>query len=172
MIEKVYGGNENIILEKEMETEMAKFEKNALLISLVFLQVLAEISSENKDKAYLLFKAFKLYFVQQEKRNSFEKNRILDKIDFYRDLCKTLVSRNPKIPSLETINNILFAKNVSLENLNNHKQLIENVLFLVKEKTEEVYLLTSEIEILNKELQYWIFDYKNVRHSKELRVIL
>ena len=143
--------SQKLIFGQEIEEELIKFEKNSLLISLVILQVLSEISNESNDKAYLLFKAFKMYFTQQEKRNIFEKNKILDKVNYYRELTNTLISKHPKIPTLETINNILFAKKLSVENLNNHKELVENLLFVNNQKTDEIYLLTSEIEILSKE---------------------
>jgi len=164
--------SQKLIFGQEIEEELIKFEKNSLLISLVILQVLSEISNESNDKAYLLFKAFKMYFTQQEKRNIFEKNKILDKVNYYRELTNTLISKHPKIPTLETINNILFAKKLSVENLNNHKELVENLLFVNNQKTDEIYLLTSEIEILSKELRYWIHDYDHIKHSKDLKVII
>ena len=176
MLNIVYKTNQDdesqkLLMENEIQEELVKFEKSSLLISLVFLQVLAEISADNNDKAYLLFKAFKLFFVQQEKRNMFEKNKIIDKINYYKELCKTLVSKNPKIPNMDTINDILCARKLSAENLNRHKDLIEIVMHVNREKTNEIYLLTSEIEILTKELRYWIYDYDKVKHCKELKKI-
>ena len=50
-----------------------------------------------------------------------------------------------------------------------HKKLIKDLLNITTEKREEVYLLTSKMEILKRECNFWIYDFENIRKNKEIR---
>jgi len=100
-----------------------------------------------------------------------EHDKNVRKINFYKELCVTILAqKHHHITDIESIYTILFTKRLNEKNLKDHKDLISNLLHVLQEKNEEIYLLKSENEILNKELNYWIYGYDKLKHNKELRV--
>jgi len=156
---------------QKIEMEFKNFRNKSLVISLIFLNLLSEISYEKKEKAELLYKAFKEYFILLEANHTTEKERYHKKIEFYKELCKTILSQEQDtLSDIDIINDVLFSNVRTEKNLSDHKDLIRKLLKMVQDKSDEIYLLTSEIEILQKELRYWIFDYEALKHNKVIRV--
>jgi len=128
------------------------------------------VGSECKEKAVLLYRVFKLFFVEQEKKWTVITNHMKEKIHYYKELAKTVIQqKNKHIGKLETINDVLFSNKVSIENLQNHKNLIKDLLNVINEKRDQIYLLTSENEILNKELSFWVYDFENLKLDNSIR---
>jgi hypothetical protein len=93
------------------------------------------------------------------------------KISYYKDLCKMIIQqKNVHIEKIETINDTLFANKLTKENLQDHKKLIHNLLGIVNEKREEIYLMQSQIEILEKEIKFWLYDFDSIKINAEIRV--
>ena len=64
-----------------------------------------------------LYKFFKYYFAEQEKRFIDELKIIKDKLTTYKDLCKTILSQNnSKEISIDSVNAVLIDKRVTLSN--------------------------------------------------------
>jgi hypothetical protein len=121
----------------------------------------------------LLYKFFKLYFIEQEKKwvSEIEKMRI--KIQNYKNLIKLIFQQKTKhIEKVDTINEILFSHKLTTENLLQHKKLIQDLLSLTNEKREELYLKQSELEILEKDIRFWISEYDNIKINAEVRVTI
>jgi hypothetical protein len=55
------------------------------------------------------------------------------------------------------------------ENLESHKKLISDLLQLVNEKKDEIYLLTSENDILNSELNFWVYGIEHLKINPKMR---
>ena len=124
-----------------------------------------------KDRAILIYKFFKVYFVEQEKKWLNILNTMKDKIKYYKDLCKIMVQQKEKhIDKIERINEVLLSNNLTRNNLDDHKKLIRDLLKINNEKREEIYLLMSNKEILEKELKLWIYDFDCIKLSTTLRV--
>ena len=144
-----------------------------MILFLIFIQLLSEISLECKERAVLLYKFFKTYFVEQEKKWFLLINRMNDKIKYYKDLCKAIVQqKNRFIDKIERINDVLFNNKPTNQNLQDHKKLIQDLLQVINEKRKELYLLNSNNEILEKELKFWVFDIDSIKLSSELRVTI
>jgi len=80
----------------------------------MFLQLISEIYSECKERGILLYKFFKLYFVEQEKKWTIVINRMKDKVKYYKDLCKTILQqKNKYLEKIETINEVLFTNKLT-----------------------------------------------------------
>lgn len=93
-----------------------------------------------------------------------------EKINYFKELTKTVIQqKNKHLRKIEKINDILFANKVSYENLQDHKVLIQDLLNVVNEKRDEIYLLTSEKEIMEKELKFWIHDFDKIKINNRLR---
>jgi len=93
-----------------------------------------------------------------------------EKIHYYKELAKTVIEqKNKHISKIEAINDCLFANKLSVENLQRHKNLIKELLNVVNEKRDQIYLLTSENEILNKELNFWVFDFEKLKLDNGIR---
>lgn len=93
-----------------------------------------------------------------------------NKINYFKELCKTIIQqKNKHLSKVEKINDTLFAKRVSEENLENHKQLIHELLNVINEKRDQIYLLTSEKEILENELKFWVFDFDKIKFAPEIK---
>ena len=72
------------------------------------------MSSECKERGVLLYKFFKIYFVEQEKKWVIAINIMKDKISYYKDLCKTIIQhKNMHIEKIEEINDVLFTNKLS-----------------------------------------------------------
>ena len=105
-----------------------------------------------------------MYFVEQEKKWIFIINKVKQKITYYKELCKTIIQQNNKhITKIENINDVLFANQVSKDNLDLHKKLISELLAVVNEKRDQIYLITAEKEIMQKELNFWVSDFEKLK---------
>ena len=93
-----------------------------------------------------------------------------EKILYYKELAKTIIQqKNKHLDKIETINDVLFANKLSNQNLQDHKKLIQDLLYIINEKRDQIYLLTSENEILNKELNFWIYDFEKLKLDVKTR---
>ena len=119
----------------------------------------------------MLYKFFKLYFIEQEKKWVSEIEKMREKIQNYKNLIKLIFQQKTKhIDKVEAINEVLFSQKLTNENLQLHKKLIQDLLSLINEKREELYLKQSELEILDKDIKFWIYDYDNLKINAEIRV--
>ena len=153
------------------EQEIYAFRKKFIILFLIFIQILSEISVECKERAVLLYKFFKLYFVEQEKKWSLFFDKMNTKIKYYKDLCKRVIQQKNKHLKVESINDILFSNKLTLENLMSHKKLIEDLLAIMNEKREEIYMLNTNLEIVEKEIRLWIYDYDLIKCCADMRVV-
>ena len=96
--------------------------------------------------------------------------KIKEKIWYYKDLCKILIeNKNNDTTKIDKINDILFSRKLSEENLNDHKTLIYNLIGLLNEKRDNTYILKTEIEIMNKELNFFIHGFEKIKLDAKIR---
>ena len=50
-----------------------------------------------------------------------------------------------------------------------HKDLINDLLQVINGKREQMYLLESRIEILEKEHNLWVYDIENIKLNKNIQ---
>jgi hypothetical protein len=132
--------------------------------------MLTEIGYECKEKAVLLYKVFKLFFVEQEKKWTVITNHMKEKISYYKELAKNVIQqKNKHLAKIEMINDVLFANKLSMTNLMAHKKLIQDLLNIINEKRDTIYLLQSDNEILTKELNFWIYDFEKLKLDNSIR---
>jgi len=99
--------------EKE-EKEIAEAKNRFLIIYLIFIQMLGEIHMECKERAVLLYKIFKLYFAEQEKKWVREIVKMKEQINIYKDICKSFISKkSDAMDQVEDINDVMFAARVT-----------------------------------------------------------
>jgi len=111
-----------------------------------------------------------MYFVEQEKKWIYTINKVKQKISYYKELCKTIIQQeNNHIKKIEDVNDVLFANKVSTENLNLHKKLISELLAVINEKRDQIYLVNSEKEIMERECRFWITDFDRIKLCKITR---
>lgn len=95
------------------------------------------------------------------------------KIKYYKDLCKIIISKEkgPKndLKVLEKLNDVLFSSNLTLENLNVHKDIIKELISINNQKREEIFTIKTEKDIMEKELKFWIYDFDNIKSNNRLR---
>ena len=158
-------------LIKTEKEEYVKRGKKFLYLYLIFLQILSELAIECKDKANLLYKCFKLYFVEQEKRNIESLKFLKDKLIAFKEFTKSILDNSTfTMENLDSINEKLLDKSITnsnyfefllinLENLESHKNLIRHLLGVIKGKKEELYLYKTEIDTrVNIYLYIYIFN--------------
>ncbi len=93
-----------------------------------------------------------------------------EKVNYFKELSKTVIQQNNKhLQKIEKINDILFANKLSMQNLQDHKLLINDLLNVINEKRDQIYLLTSEKEIIEKELNFWIYDFDKLKYNQRFR---
>lgn len=93
-----------------------------------------------------------------------------EKINYFKELSKTVIQqKNKHLSKIEKINDVLFANRVTFQNLQDHKVLIQELLNVVNEKRDQIYLLTSEKEILEKEMKFWFHDIDIIKSNKRIR---
>lgn len=108
-----------------------------------------------------------MYFIEQEKKWIYTINKVKQKITYYKELCKSIIAQeNKHIKKIEDINDTLFSNRITKENLNNHKKLITDLLAVVNEKRDQIYLVNSEKEIMEKECRFWITDFDKLKLCK------
>ncbi len=128
------------------------------------------MGAECKEKAILLYKVFKMFFAEQERKWANLTSKIKEKIDYYKDLCKTILeTKERRENKLEKLNDILFQKNLTETNLNNHKTIIYNFIDLLNEKREDIYLHRSNMEIMTRELNLFVHGFELIKLDKNIR---
>jgi hypothetical protein len=157
---------EDPISYEEFLTSKMKF----LYLFLVFIEILSEISVECKEKAILLYKFFKIYFTEQEKKWLIVIERFKNKVKYYKELCKLLIQqKNKHLDRIEDVAEVLAKNRVTQENLQLHKNMIHDLLKIINEKRDEIYLKQSKIEILEKEMNFWLHDFEFIKLDQTLR---
>lgn len=141
-----------------------------LVLFSIFIQILAEISTEDKTKAILLYKFFKHYFVEQDKKWITILNEMKSKVKYYKTLSKIIIQqKNKHLKQIEEISEVLVSNKLTQNNLKKHKELIQELIAIIQEKRDEIYLQNSEINTLKKELNFWLFDFENLKINKDIR---
>lgn len=158
------------ILKESDEAEMARKDIKLIFLLNILIEILSEISFKNKERAILIYKCFKYYFINNSEKYATIFSKLNEKIYFYKDLCKLIVQQKHKhIEKIEVIAEIIATTKLSSENLNNHKKLIKDLLHINNEKREELYLKNSEIEILKKELNFFVYDFEKIKLNTYIR---
>ena len=158
-------------MKKENKENYYKSCKRYLILFFIFLQELSDISREFKEKSILLYKLFVHFLAEQDKKWINVINKMKEKINYYKNLSKTLLSqKNNNTQNIEDLTTILFSNKISKENLQNHKKIINQLITIVNEKREEVYQLEAKISILEHELNFWIIDFNDLKLDQNLRI--
>jgi hypothetical protein len=132
--------------------------------------MVTELGYEFKEKALLLYKLFKLFFVEHEKKSLVIINHLKEKIRYYKDIAINLnLEKNHHIFNIEEINKSLFNNKLLEKNLFEHKKIIQDLINIVNEKNDIIHLLQSDNEIINKELNFWIYDFEKLKLDKNIR---
>jgi hypothetical protein len=128
------------------------------------------LGAECKEKSILLYKVFKMFFSEQERKWSNLTLKIKQKLEYYKDLCKTVLQNKDKKENiLEKLNEILFQNNLTEKNLQKHKSIIYNFIELINEKRDEIYLSKSEIDISKRELNLFVHGFDLIKLDKDIR---
>jgi len=78
-------------------------------------------------------------------------------------------AREKNLNILEKLNDILVSNKMTEENLNNHKTIIKALLTVINQKREEMFIMNSKVEIAEKELNFWIYDFEKIKANRKLR---
>jgi len=93
-----------------------------------------------------------------------------DKIHYYKELAKTVIQqKNKHLNKIEAINDCLFANKLSMKNLQDHKNLIKDLLNIINEKRDQIYLLMSDNEILTREVNFFVHDFDKLKLDENMR---
>ena len=88
--------------------DLYSYRKKFYLLYLIILQILSEISVDSKERSVLLYKCFKAYFTEMEKKNQLIIQNLKAKIIFYKNLIKTVMfQKDRKLDSIEILTDIL-----------------------------------------------------------------
>ena len=118
----------------------------------------------------LLYKVFKLYFVEQESKWVEVIEQLKLKIKYLKELNKTVIQRkNNHVSKIEKINDILFAHRPTKENIQDHKLIINELLQIINDKKDQIYLIESEYRIIHRELNFWVTDFDKIKNEAPLR---
>jgi RNA polymerase-interacting CarD/CdnL/TRCF family regulator len=95
----------------------------------------------------------------------------LEKISYYRELCKMIVVLDDKqaLHNIDTINKVIFSTKLTESNLTNHKQVIRDLIKINSDKRNEIYALNTEKQILEKEINFWVYEYHTIRYNPSYR---
>ena len=111
-----------------------------------------------------------MFFAEQERKWANLTIQLKEKNEYYKELCKTIFDyKDEKENKLIKLNDILFSKNLTENNLKDHKILIGNFIDLLNSKREEVYLTRSEIDIMKKELSLFVHGFDILKLDKTIR---
>ncbi len=117
-----------------------------------------------------MYKVFKMFFSEQERKWSNLTLKIKQKLEYYKDLFKTIIQNKEKKENImEKLNEILFQNVLSEINLQNHKKIIYNFIDLLNEKRDEIYLNKSQIDIYKRELNLFVHGFDLIKIDKDIR---
>ena len=111
-----------------------------------------------------------MFFAEQERKWANLTVKIKEKVDYYKDLCKTILdNKNKKESKLDRLKEILMQNKLTETNLNNHKTIIYNFIDLLKEKRDDIYLRKADVEIMTKELNLFVHGFDILKLDKNIR---
>ena len=118
----------------------------------------------------MLYKLFKLFFVEQEKTSLVVINHLKEKIAYYKDIARNLnLEKNNHIYNIEKINKSLFDNDLIEKNLFNHKKIIQDLINIINEKKDIIHLLQSDNDIIKKELNFWTYGFEKLKFDDNIR---
>ena len=159
----------NKVKSENLEERIKMKEKFSVLFVLL-MEVLSGIFVENKTRATLLYRLFKIQFVETEKKWLHIMKEEREKIHFYRDLCKMIIfDHNKENESIAAVTDVIFNNQISFENLERHKKLINYLMRTNNEKKNEIYMLRSKVKTLESELTFWLYGYDDFKNDLETR---
>ena len=160
----------NVNFDNFINNNLKQEKKKFILMFSIFISILNEIYFDHKEKAILLYKFFKYYFLKLDKKYILIMKKMSNKIQYYKNLAKALVIKfNSKVTNIENISEILFENELSEYNLKRHKEIIQNTMDQIKIKQNEIYLLNSNYEILEKEAKTFVYGFCILKKSKSIR---
>lgn len=78
-------------------------------------------------------------------------------------------NKDNNINLLQKLNDVLVSTKMTEENLNEHKLMIQTLLNVINKKREEIFIMNSKVEIAEKELKFWIYDFDKLKTNKKIR---
>lgn len=78
-------------------------------------------------------------------------------------------NKEKNIDILERLKDIIVSTKLTETNLTNHKNIIHSLINLINQKREDIYMMNSKVEIMEKELKFWIYDFDKIKTNKKLR---
>ena len=93
-----------------------------------------------------------------------------EKINYFKELSKTVIlNKTQNISQIEKINDVLFVNKITYKNLQDHKAIIYDLLNVINEKKDQIYLITTEKELLEKDLNFWVYGFDSLKVNKRIR---
>ena len=81
----------------------------------------------------------------------------------------TIQNKDSDVSFLQKLNEVLVSTKMTEENLNNHKLIIQTLINVTNKKREEIFIMNSKVEIAEKELKFWIYDFDKIKTNKKIR---
>lgn len=143
--------------------------KKLLILFLILTQCLSETLNESKERAVLLFKVFKMYFVELNKKLMNVIDHFKAKNEYYRELCRGIIKeRTPDLINIDLISSTLLNTDVSVDNLQKHKDAINALLSNVKRYQDNYINIKSQMGIETSFCRKWIYGYDKLKNSYNL----
>ena len=93
-----------------------------------------------------------------------------EKMKYFKNLTKAILqSKNSQVFNINHINEVLLSLRVTSENLEQHKEAIRFLLDMNNEKRRNIYELKTQIQIQDKEINFWIVDYPLIKNDLKIR---
>jgi hypothetical protein len=81
----------------------------------------------------------------------------------------TVQNKDSDVSFLQKLNEVLVSTKMTQENLNNHKLMIQTLINVTNKIREEIFIMNSKVEIAEKELKFWIYDFDKIKTNKKIR---
>ena len=184
---------DNYVVSKEF---LLSKQKKLVCFSII-MHFLSNMYYENKDSSILLFKAIMYYIIEYEKINNIEKVELTNIINYHRELLLFILdtssllnnsssiinkqdsninitkeyeyTNNETFKLVEDVSFVMAANKPNINNLNNHKRIIKKLLSQITSLKETIYILKSDINQRDKELNQWVYNWDIIKLDNNCR---
>jgi len=151
--------------------ELEDSRRRTLIIYATFIQLISEVSMYSRERGVLLYKVLKFYFIEQERKNLLEREKLNKKIHYHKRFLDFILNEKDCVyfEDVDKINDVMSSQRVSQKTLTDHKTIVKTLFKHLNAQREQIYVLQSEVEIRDKELNTWIYDWQKLRRNPNFR---
>ena len=157
----------------QSQTKVDNFDSEDTISMVLYIglqEILKQLMVTNKEKGRLLLKMFREYFNKNEEKWFKVVNGLVDQLLKQKAELAYLLAQN--LTGIDDVETILTNNEVSVENLAEHKRLLNQVIGAYNNEETKRIDAENKIKYVNGMASKWIYDWERIHHNIDMLVLL